>query len=131
MKKIYSLFCLSILFQFSFLTLTVAQRAGSLNTSFGNGGIVTNPIGIDGAGENAMAIQTDGKIVLAGQYLSPASQIALARFNTTGNLDSTFGTNGIIILPTSGSFSIAWALAIQPDGKIIEAGTGESAACTI
>ena len=70
--------------------LAMAQ-AGSLDATFGNGGIVTTPNTSDGRG---IAIQSDGKIVVAGQ--ATATEFALARYNTNGSLDATFGTGGIV-----------------------------------
>lgn len=73
---------------------------------------------------NGMAIQSDGKIVVAGAVVHPVSgesDFALARFTPDGELDTSFGTLGHV------SFSfhnddVATAVAIQPDGKIVVAG---------
>ena len=66
---------------------------GSLDTTFsGNGKVVTDFLG--GADEaNAVAIQSDGKIVAAGYATDPSSRnyFALARYNSDGTLDTTFG----------------------------------------
>src|SRR5262249_58695080 len=64
----------------------------------------------------------DGKIVLAG---TSASRFALARYNTNGSLDTSFGSGGTLTTPINASDynSSASALAIQPDGKIVAVGT--------
>lgn len=99
-------------------TLAMAQ-AGSLDASFGNGGIVTTPNTSDG---RAMAIQSDGKIVVAGQATLPngTPEFAVARYNTDGSLDAAFGTGGIAGLPTDNG-GPAFGVAIQNDGKIVTA----------
>ncbi len=101
----------------------VAQAAdGDLDSTFGSGGKATTDFnGTDVA--NALAIQTDSKIV-AGGYASDAdgnSVFALARYTTAGTLDSTFG-GGKVTTGFDGK-DAALALGIQSDGKIIAAGT--------
>src|SRR6185312_15282973 len=108
---------------------------GALDLTFGSLGRSTNNAGggtLDGA--YAMAIQPDGKIVLAGaagigNIPGPVTDnalansfVALARFNTNGIPDATFG-NGGTVLTEVGSFSdYALSLALQPNGKILVAG---------
>jgi uncharacterized delta-60 repeat protein len=103
-------------------TLMLAQ-AGSLDPTFGTGGIVTTPTLGAGCPVDAscsIAIQSDGKIVVAGATSSSGSgQPALARFNTNGTLDTSFGTGGLAIYTNSDG---AFGLAIQSDGKILTAG---------
>ena len=102
-------------------TSAMAQ-AGNLDTTFGVGGIATTPntsTGCRFASGCAMAIQGDGKIVVAGG-LESAEGFALARYNTDGSLDQSFGSGGIVAVPTNnggGSFGVA----IQKDGKIVTA----------
>jgi uncharacterized delta-60 repeat protein len=97
---------------------------GSLDTTFGTGGIVTTPIGSYDAYAYALAIQSDGRIVVAG-YSSNGSNynFALVRYNTNGSLDTTFGTGGIVTTPMGSGYDIAYALAIQSDGSILAAGS--------
>jgi uncharacterized delta-60 repeat protein len=101
--------------------------AGALDPTFGTGGeVLTNfppaAKGFKGTGGNASAvrIQSDGKIVVAGQG---AYDFAVARYNTNGSLDPTFGSGGKAVT-VFGQLNQAWAndLAIQPDGKIVVAG---------
>jgi uncharacterized delta-60 repeat protein len=92
---------------------------GSLDTTFGGDGKVTT----DFAGANdqahAVAIQGDGKIVAAGLA---GSDFALARYNTDGSLDTTFGGDGKVTTDFAGPTDQAHAVAIQGDGKIVAAG---------
>lgn len=99
--------------------------AGALDSTFGTGGIVTTPIGSADDHAWGAAIQSDGKIVVAGQsFTSPSeSDAVVARYTSDGDLDSAFGTGGIVttdIGPLDGLSDVA----IQPDGKIVGAGFG-------
>jgi len=97
-------------------------QAGSLDTTFNTNGKVTTPIG-SGSGANAIAIQTDGKIVVAGNAGNGTNtDFALARYNTDGSLDTTFDTDGIVTTPIGSDNDFAYAIAIQTDGKIVVAG---------
>ncbi|MBK8811167.1 MAG: VCBS repeat-containing protein [Acidobacteria bacterium] len=70
---------------------------------------------------NALAIQTDGKIVVAGFSLTGDTNLALARFNSNGSLDTTFDGDGIAILVLPNNQDL-FDIAIQPDGKIVVGG---------
>jgi uncharacterized delta-60 repeat protein len=91
---------------------------GTVDSSFGVGGKV---IGGDGLGK-ALALQPDGKILLTGVS---GSDFAMERYNSDGRLDSTFGIAGRVTTdfkcPPCGSEE-AFAIALQPNGKILVAG---------
>ena len=99
---------------------------GAFDRSFGNGGSVVTDFGsYDHA--SALAIQLDGKLVAAG---SARGDFAVARYTTDGTLDSTFGTRGKVVtnfgtVDGSESNEQAYALAIQPDGKIVVVGASD------
>jgi uncharacterized delta-60 repeat protein len=97
---------------------------GNLDTSFGSAGTVITKVGSGtSTGANGVAVQSDGKIVLAGEAgFKPGAEFALARYTSNGSLDTTFGSKGIVNTQL-GSSDCAWAEVIQPDGKIIAAGT--------
>ncbi len=96
---------------------------GSLDTSFGAGGKVTTPFFNSFDIPYSVALQADGKIVAAGFARNTANEdFALARYNTDGSLDNSFGTGGKVTTQFENSFEIAYAVAIQADGKIIAAG---------
>ena len=104
--------------------------SGTLDTSFGTGGKVLTRFGSASSNEaKAIAIQPDGKIVAAGYATTDAvQQFALARYTTSGTLDADFGTDGEVL--TTFYDAHGWkssdeadAVAIQPDGKIVAAGT--------
>jgi len=94
--------------------------------SFGSGGIVRTAVGSDNVEAVAVAVQADGKIVVAGTLLAPdfsGKGVALLRYNANGTLDTTFGGTGIVTRTIgTGSDTAAAALALQVDGKIVVAG---------
>jgi uncharacterized delta-60 repeat protein len=102
---------------------------GDLDLSFGNGGKVvtrgnSNYPGFGLSGAYAMAIQSDGKIVVAGEGTAGSGtwDFAVVRFNTNGSFDTSFGGTGIVITPVGNSQDRAFSVAIQADGKIVAAG---------
>lgn len=97
---------------------------GALDTSFDVDGRVITPVGTSNSAEaRAIAIQSDGKIVVAGAaYVTSSLDFALARYNTDGSLDTTFDVDGMVTTPIGGNTDYATAVAIQSDGKIVAAG---------
>ncbi len=97
---------------------------GSLDASFGSGGIVTTDIG-GGAADHgyAIALQSDGKIVVGGySYNGLDNDFALVRYNTDGSPDASFGSDGIVTTDFGLADNEGYALAIQPEGMIVAAG---------
>jgi len=93
---------------------------GSLDNTFGSGGIVTTVIGDDSVAKS-VALQPDGKIVVAGESQWDTQRITAARYDSDGTLDNTFGTGGIVTVAIA-DLANAEDLVIQPDGKIVLAG---------
>ncbi len=89
---------------------------GSVDTHFGNKGLVTVS-----ATSNifAVVVQADGKIVVGGDD-------KLVRYNPSGTLDTTFGSGGIVAMPGLASGGLVDGLILQPDGKLVAAGTTAS-----
>ena len=120
---------------------------GSLDTSFGNGGIVITDFTADAAA-HAVALQTDGKIVVAGEsevyddftenckssngFYCQYHDFALVRYNSDGSLDSSFGDGGKVTtnLNPRGNDDFGFGVAIQTDGKIVVAGYSETSVHT-
>ena len=96
---------------------------GTLDSQFGAGGRITIDLGRDDRA-NAVALQSDGKIVVAG--VADGLDFALVRYGTDGALDVSFGTVGYVITDFSGSWDAASAVAIQPNGMIVAAGASGS-----
>jgi uncharacterized delta-60 repeat protein len=98
---------------------------GSLDSSFGKGGVVTYK-GLSDANVwgRAVAIQPDGRIVIVGVSYTPKKcDVLTVRYNADGSLDKGFGEGGVA--PSScppGGRDWGRSIAIQPDGKIIVAG---------
>ena len=101
-------------------TLVRYKVDGSLDNTF----VVTTPFGVSDSEARSVAIQQDGKIVVAGDYSNGPNNndFVMARFNSDGNLDSTFGTNGITITPIGEHNDDPNSVIIQNDGKLIAAG---------
>ena len=96
--------------------------SGTLDTTFNVTGKVNTDIGSNTNDQaHALAIQPDGKIVVAGFSTSGGQSFATLRYNANGSLDTSFGVSGRITT-TVGAVNEAHALAIQPTGKIVVAG---------
>ncbi len=129
---------------------------GSLDTSFGDTVVVSGGEGtpeitegtgivsidiqdVDEGGASSldephgMALQADGKIVMTGLTRRSKDQIAVARVNSDGSLDTSFDSDGVRrwgLNPANLSKDFGKAIAIQPDGKIIVTGETYSSSCT-
>ena len=103
---------------------------GTLDPSFGSGGIARTDFAAQKDGVAALVLQPDGKLVAAGSTLNPTIppplgfdyDFALARYNTNGTLDPSFGTGGTVTTDFTGSEDEATALVLQPDAKLVAAG---------
>ncbi len=96
---------------------------GSLDPTFGTGGKVTTDLG--GVYDEGLdvAVQGDGKIVVAGySYTGSNGDFALVRYAADGSLDPSFGTGGKVITDIGGAADIGSDVAVQSDGKIVLAG---------
>ena len=108
---------------FAFAGVAVAAPA-DLDATFGSGGIVRqslNPTKNDFL--LGMALQPDGKIVVAGYtYVGANATFAVERFLPGGIPDPTFGTNGLVTPYYGASDNFCYTVALQPHGKIVVAG---------
>jgi uncharacterized delta-60 repeat protein len=107
----------------NFLVARYHTNGGLDNTFDGDGKVVTDFFGLNDAAL-AVAIQTDGKIVVGGFARSnaTATDFALARYQNNGMLDTSFGTMGKVTTDFFVNEDEAHAIIIQPDGKIIAVG---------
>src|SRR6266540_3496 len=104
---------------------------GSLDTSFGSGGLVATTFGTGNTRVNGIALQPDGKIVTAGFDKNATEfEFALARYNADGSLDTSFGTGGKVTTDFGSGIDVAWAVAVQPDGKIVVVGETRGSTAT-
>ena len=106
---------------------------GSLDTSFGSGGIVTTRFAGQGSYAFSVALQPDGKIVVGGTAFvnfssddSSNTDFAIARYNPNGTLDTTFGNGGKVATDFDGFNDDVYAVLVQPDGKIVAAGSAKN-----
>ena len=121
MKTQKSIFTsLSILVQLSLLA-----QPGSLDKTFGSGGKVNTDIGGNQDNGNAVVVQNDGKIVVAGSSTTNGNNFdcALIRYNTDGSPDNSFGSGGKVVTDFGSNFENFQSLFLQNDGKIIAVGT--------
>jgi uncharacterized delta-60 repeat protein len=92
---------------------------GTLDKSFGVRGVSANYVAHN---INKIEITGDGKIVAVGHRFSGTNDFAVIRYNSDGNLDSSFGTGGTVYTDFDGASDFAYDLAIESSGNIIVAG---------
>lgn len=110
---------------FSSMAVLRMSAAGALDTGFGSGGKVTVPFGSLQSAAAAVALQSDGKIVLAGAVAEPttgttpaaSTDAALARLNANGALDTSFGAGGKLSINYGGKDFLS-AIIAEPSGAI-------------
>jgi uncharacterized delta-60 repeat protein len=110
---------------FNDFALVVLTSGGLLDLTFAHTGkVMTNTGGDDAA--NAVTFQADGKIIAAGRQSngSNGTDFSLARFNTNGSLDASFGVGGKTVTAFSGYTDASFGIALQTNGKAIAAGYG-------
>ena len=99
---------------------------GSFDTSFDADGRATADFGGSADDGKAIALQPDGKVIVAGSRYDASAQawdFAVARFNSDGSPDLSFNGHGRVIVPVGASSDEGAAVAVQADGKIIVGGT--------
>ena len=100
---------------------------GSLDNSFGTNGKLSTPFSVNGDSySNALTVQPDGKILVIGTArVNNKWSFAIARYNSNGNFDNSFGNQGRVSLAVSSNPEISdilYCIALQTDGKIVVAG---------
>jgi uncharacterized delta-60 repeat protein len=96
--------------------------ASRLDPAFGHDGTVLSTLTTN-TNMNALAVQGDGRIVVAGEIFGEDfDDFALARFETTGALDTSFGDGGWVRTDIKTGDDRALAVAVQRDGRILAAG---------
>ena len=107
-----------------------AAAPGELDPNFGVGGTTVTEFPSSYSGARAMAVQADGRVVAAGFAHTNDSilqDIALVRYDASGALDPTFGSDGRVRTDFGGRYDEALAVAVQPDGRIVVAGSSADA----
>lgn len=119
MRKISSRFLLAVIFVCCYLACF--PQPGSLDPSFGTNGIATATVNGNSINAVAVAVQPDGKIVVAAQTGSLSDgDIVLSRFNTNGTFDLSFNGSGSVL--TNIHNDNVTDMKLQPDGKIVLSG---------
>jgi uncharacterized delta-60 repeat protein len=101
---------------------------GSLDTSFGSGGVVTTDLASGDDFGNAVLVLPTGKIVAAGAAFNGTTfDLALVRYDAGGLLDPTFGAGGKVFTDLGSTEDEIQDLALQADGRIVALGETFSA----
>lgn len=114
------------------LALARFNGDGTADAGFGAAGLATTAVTSQSDVAKALVIQADGKVVVVGQSanLSANPDMAIARYQANGSLDTAFGATGILSVDFFGAIDGAEAVAVQPDGEIIVGGFARNAGTT-
>jgi uncharacterized delta-60 repeat protein len=105
------------------LAIVRYQSDGSLDPSFGSGGVTIAPVGGAGFEANGLALDAQGRALVIGKAeFGSHSEFVLARFREDGLLDPGFGGGGIVTAAVGTGSASAEALTIDPAGRIVGAG---------
>ncbi len=103
-----------------------SYAAGALDTTFGNNGFTLTDFKVGNDQAYGLVETKDGKILAVGYSNNGAetenTNIALARYNSDGTLDTSFGVEGQVSVDVSGENDMARAIALEADGKIVVGG---------
>jgi len=96
------------------------RPGGALDSTFGTGGLVSTQIGSLYSDASAVSVQADGKVVVGGttrdQFPAVWDEMAVARYNVDGSLDSSFGPEGTRRFDVLAGHDMGWAMVVQPGG---------------
>lgn len=97
---------------------------GRRDATYGRDGLVTTAIGASDATATAMAFQPNGATIVAGYAITgDRRDIAIVRYGADGSLDTTFGAGGVTVTTNPAGPTIAKAVAVLRDGRILVAAT--------
>lgn len=110
-----------------YIVLVRYNENGTIDATFGDQGKVVTQIGIISTAANAIVLQNDGKIIIAGwsvesDAIMNKENFALMRYDADGNLDESFGVGGKVTTRVGFSDDGAYDVAIQQDGRIVACG---------
>lgn len=116
-------FSISCFIFVSFLSHCGPVFALMLDSSFGQNGLVRTRVGHFMDRAQAVVVQDDGKILVAGSSSNNANlDFALVRYNADGSLDTSFHSNGQVVTLVGSDDDVALGVALQDDGKIVTCG---------
>lgn len=116
----------------AYAQLTRLNVDGTLDTTFGMGGktITAQQGGVQGL-IHAVALQSNGSIVVAGEtVINSKTALLLARYDSTGKLDTTFGMNGVYTRVDANTNFCGSGLMVQSSGKAVVTGTVDNSGST-
>lgn len=96
--------------------------AGDLDPSFSGDGKALTPIPRNGGAGHGEAIDSRGRIVVAGSTEASTGKVAVARYLPNGKLDSSFGKDGLAIFRFSSGWSTGEAVAIDSNNRVVVVG---------
>lgn len=112
------------------IALTRYLPDGTLDLSFGSDGTTITPVAAGDDQAYAIALQSDGKIVVAGDASNGSNlDVAVLRYLADGSLDATFGVGGIVVTAIGPGDDRGYGIALQTDGKIVVTGEASTACC--
>jgi uncharacterized delta-60 repeat protein len=96
---------------------------GTLDQTFGIGGKIKSASGV----ATSVTIQADGKLLVGGTYdPGSAHRFMLARYNSNGTLDTTFGTSGVVTTAIGNGDAFSFGIGLLSNGRIVLAGYSET-----
>ncbi|MEM1123134.1 MAG: T9SS type A sorting domain-containing protein [Bacteroidota bacterium] len=101
------------------------EENGTIDEKFGVEGIVTTSFGGTFESAKFIKLQSDGKILVGGYSTQPTSDLdfAIARYNTNGQLDDTYGESGKVVIDFNEGYDSPHDMIIQSDGKLLLCGS--------
>ena len=106
------------------------DTSGKFDLSFGDKGVRVTDAGSETDVLSSVAIQTNGKIVAGGQTSRGGiNQFAMIRYDKDGTIDSSYGSQGLVITNFGGACNIN-SIALQTDNKVVAAGTFNNGSTT-
>ena len=111
------------------LALVRYNPNGTVDAGFGTGGTVRTAIAAEDYARG-IALQPDGKLVVVDSTRNGSMDFALVRYNPNGTLDASFGSGGTVTTAIGSEDDRPSAVALQPDGKLVVAGTVSSGSNT-
>jgi uncharacterized delta-60 repeat protein len=112
----------------TYMALARIRPDGAPDFAFGQQGSVSIDPGPNDDFPRALALQLDGKVVVAAQVSAAVGSpyFGLLRFAPDGSPDAAFGSGGVLKVPFFGGFDSANDLLVQPDGRVVAAGIARS-----
>ena len=99
------------------------NSGGTLDTAFGSGGTASAVLGLYGGSPNAITVQPDGRILVAGNcFAETGGEFCALRLRADGSFDPSLGGNGRWVAPITSQLDTAYSALFQPDGKLLLAG---------